>query len=173
MKLKKLLPFVIGLLVFFGMAGNLVSMIVADKLSEISTVEKSAIFESAECVDSGKGISWMIHVKEPNGTLMIPTGIGDQVDRDAIHALQAGQPIFFRMDLSTAEQYQQSGTAGIVALKAEQELLSLEDYNCMMHQLKKPALTAGVIFEAALCLLLVYLARKNKVFALLRRRHER
>lgn len=170
MKLKKFLPYFIVLLLFFGMAGNLVSVILSDKLSEISTVERSAVFDSAECVDSGKDISWIIHVKEPEGTLLIPATIGNYIDKSAINALQAGQAISYRMDLANDDLYQQDGTAHIVALKAGQEILSLDDYNSIMHQEKQPALIAGLVFEAVLCVLLIYLARKNKICALFRRK---
>ena len=169
MKLKKLLPFFIVLLIFFGMAGNLVSIILSDKLSENSTVEQTAVFAGAECSDSGKDISWIIYVQEPEGTLLIPAAIGNYIDKSAINALQTGQSISFRMELANAEQYQHDGMARIVALKAEQEILSLDDYNRIMHKEKQPALIAGLVFEAVLCLLLIYLARKNKICSLFHR----
>ena len=76
------------------------------------------------------------------------------------------------MDISTTQQYRETGRGYIVALKADHVIFSIEEYNEIMRQVTLPAKIVGIIFQVCLLLLLIYLARKYKIGQFFRRKKE-
>lgn len=167
---KNYVLFFVVIILFFGMLGQNVSTFMMDKLSEYSTVEMSAVVSSVRCVVTEEDIYWTIGIKEPSGELQILSAVGNSLDATALETLEEGQTITFLMDISTAEQYRETGSGYIVALKAEQDIFSLEQYNEIMHETTRPAKIVGVIIQVCLLLLMIKLARKYKIGKILRRR---
>ena len=167
---KKLLPFFLVLLLFFGMIGQNVTLFMVDKVSEIGTVEMSAVVSKVSHKVTEDGTTWTIYVKEPEGELWIRSSVGDTLDASIMETLQPGNTGVFRMDLATAEQYRTIGNGHIVALKADQEIFSMSEYNAIMHHAVLPARIVCLSLQVILLLLLIYLGRKNKVFDLFRGR---
>lgn len=95
MKKKLLLLFVVMLL-FFAMMGCNVTLILADKYSEISTVEMSAVVTGV--LPNAEG-DYIISVKEPDGQLRIPAVIARHMDAAEIPALQPGTMLSFRLPI--------------------------------------------------------------------------
>ena len=71
-----------------------------------------------------------------------------------------GQQVSFWMDISTAEQYREMRKGNIVALQAEREIFSIDDYNEIVGQVKRTASIICLFVQVVLLLLLIYLARK-------------
>lgn len=69
---KRLLLLFVVMLLFFAMLGHNVTLILSDKLSEISTVEMSAAVGGVSPNAEG---DYMISLKEPDGQLRIPAAI--------------------------------------------------------------------------------------------------
>ena len=86
MKKKLLLLFVV-LLLFFAMLGHNVTLILSDKLSEISTVEMSAAVAGVSPNAEG---DYIISVKEPDGRLRIPADYKSQRERTSSRSLSLG-----------------------------------------------------------------------------------
>ena len=144
MLMRKYILFFAFVILFFGMLGQNVSTFLMDKLSEQST----------------------------SGELLINSSVGRLLDAATMETLEAGQTITFRMDISTAQQYRETGSGYIVALKTDQVIFSIEEYNEIMHQVTLPAEIVGIIFQVFLLLLLIYLARKYKIGRFFRRKKE-
>lgn len=169
---RKYILFFALVLLFFGMLGQNVSTFLMDKLSEQSTVEMSAVVSNVGCNVTDENVYWSIGVKEPSGELLINSSVGRLLDAATMETLEAGQTITFRMDISTAQQYRETGRGYIVALKADHVIFSIEEYNEIMRQVTLPAEIVGIIFQVCLLLLLIYLARKYKIGQFSRRKKE-
>ena len=104
--------------------------------------------------------------------MLINSSVGRLLDAATMETLEAGQTITFRMDISTAQQYRETGSGYIVALKADHVIFSIEEYNEIMRQVTLPAKIVGIIFQVCLLLLLIYLARKYKIGQFFRRKKE-
>lgn len=168
--MRKYILFFALVLLFFGMLGQNVSTFLMDKLSEQSTVEMSAVVSNVGCNVTDENVYWSIGVKEPSGELLINSSVGRLLDAATMETLEAGQTITFRMDISTAQQYRETGSGYIVALKADHVIFSIEEYNEIMRQVTLPAEIVGIIFQVCLLLLLIYLARKYKIGQFFRRK---
>lgn len=172
MLMRKYILFFALVLLFFGMLGQNVSTFLMDKLSEQSTVEMSAVVSNVGCNVTDENVYWSIGVKDPSGELLINSSVGRLLDAATMETLEAGQTITFRMDISTAQQYRETGSGHIVALKADHVIFSIEEYNEIMRQVTLPAKIVGIIFQVCLLLLLIYLARKYKIGQFSRRKKE-
>lgn len=159
MKSKQFFLLFVLLMLFFGMIGQNVTLFMMDKLSEFTTVEMTAIVSDVSCAPTRAGFSWKLQVKEPEGELSIRSFVSECLNENDMKAL-LGQQASFRMDISTAEQFREMGKGNIVALKAEQEIFSVDDYNEIVGQAKRPASIIFLCIQVVLLLLLIYLARK-------------
>ena len=74
---KRLLLLFVVMLLFFAMLGHNVTLILSDKLSEISTVEMSAAVAGVSPNAEG---DYMISLKDPDGQLRIPAAIARNMD---------------------------------------------------------------------------------------------
>lgn len=166
---RRVLFFVVVLL-FFGFLWSNVSTFLMDKLIEESTVELSAVVARVDCVVTEESTYWIIHVRKPDGALLISASVGGTLDAADMETLTAGTPITFRMEPSAARQYQEAGSGQIVALRAERVIFSLEAYNEIMHRATLPAEIAGAVIQLLLLLLLLHLGRKAQIGQLFRRR---
>ena len=128
---KRLLLLFVVMLLFFAMLGHNVTLILSDKLSEISTVEMSAAVAGVSPNAEG---DYMISLKEPDGQLRIPAAIARNMDVAEIAALQQGTRLSFRIPISQIDYFPETQAGTIVALKTDHELLSIEDYNRSMHE---------------------------------------
>ena len=162
--INRFLPFFLVMLLFFGMIGQNVMLFMMDKLSEDNTTGMSAVVSSVSCTETADGISWAIQIKEPYGELWITPSVGNRLDASTMEALQPGQTVSFRMDPAAVQQFREMGSGYIVALQADQEIFSIDEYNEIMRQDTRPAKIVCMILQAGLLLLLLYLARKNGIF---------
>ena len=110
MLMRKYILFFALVLLFFGMMGLYVSTFLMDKLSEQSTVEMSAVVSNVGCNVTNENVYWSIGVKEPSGELLINSSVGRLLDAATMETLEAGQTITFRMDISTTQQYRETGS---------------------------------------------------------------
>ena len=159
MKSKQFFLLFLVLMLFFGMIGQNVTLFMMDRLSEFSTVEMTAIVSDVSSAPTRDGFSYKLQVKEPEGELWIRSSVSEHLDEKDMKAL-LGQQISFWMDISTAEQYREMRKGNIVALQAEQEIFSIDDYNEIVGQVKRPASIICLFVQVVLLLLLIYLARK-------------
>lgn len=153
-----MLLFVVMLL-FFAMLGHNVTLILSDKLSEISTVEMSAAVAGVSPNAEG---DYMISLKEPDRQLRIPAAIARNMDVAEIAALQPGTRLSFRIPISQIDYFPETQAGTIVALKTDHELLSIEDYNRSMHEEVRAARAIGAGIQFVLLLLLLYLFYQNR-----------
>ncbi len=158
MKKKLLLLFVV-LLLFFAMLGHNVTLILSDKLSEISTVEMSAAVAGVSPNAEG---DYIISVKEPDGRLRIPAVIARHMDAAEITALQPGTMLSFRLPISQIDRFRERQEGTVVALKTDHELLSIEDHNRIMREEVRAARAIGAGIQLVLLLLLLYLFYQNR-----------
>ena len=140
--------------------GYNVELILSDQLSEISTVEMSAMVASVSSVDADNG--YVISVKEPDGQLLIPAAIAQNMDVTEITALQPGVVISFRISISQIDHFRETRTGTIVALKTDHEILSVDDYNNIMHEEVRLAKVVGVGIQIILLILSIYLIYRNR-----------
>lgn len=152
------------LLLFFGVLGQNVSFILVDKLSEFNTVEMFATVSDVESTSAGGKNTWTIDVKQPNGKLLISSVVEKNLDLSAIGGLQEGEQITFRMTISTASQFRETGTGNIVALSSPtQEIFSIDRYNEVMGHEILPIKIVGIVVQVILLFLLIYFGRKIKI----------
>ena len=165
---KKLLLLFVVMLLFFAMLGHNVTLILSDKLSEISTVEMSAVVDGVSSNAEGDYIIW---VKDPDGQLRIPAAIARNMDVAEITALQPGTMISFRIPISQIDYFPETQAGTIVALKTDHELLSIEDYNRSMYEEVRSARVVGAGVQIILLALLIYLIYRDRTMlrALLKR----
>lgn len=142
------------------MMGYNVELILSDQLSEISTVEMSAMVASVSSVDADNG--YVISVKEPDGQLLIPAAIAQNMDVTEITALQPGVVISFRISISQIDHFRETRTGTIVALKTDHEILSVDDYNNIMHEEVRLAKVVGVGIQIILLILSIYSIYRNR-----------
>ena len=140
--------------------GYNVELILSDQLSEISTVEMSAMVASVSSVDADNG--YVISVKEPDGKLLIPAAIAQNMDVTEITALQPGVVISFRISISQIDHFRETRTGTIVALKTDHEILSVDDYNNIMHEEVRLAKVVGVGIQIILLILSIYSIYRNR-----------
>ncbi len=140
--------------------GYNVELILSDQLSEISTVEMSAMVASVSSVDADNG--YVISVKEPDGQLLIPAAIAQNMDVTEITALQPGVVISFRISISQIDHFRETRTGTIVALKTDHEILSVDDYNNIMHEEVRLAKVVGVGIQIILLILSIYSIYRNR-----------
>ena len=157
---KKLMLLFAVMLLFFAVMGYNVDLILSDQLSEISTVEMSAMVASVSSVDADNG--YVISVKEPDGQLLIPAAIAQNMDVTEITALQPGVVISFRISISQIDHFRETRTGTIVALKTDHEILSVDDYNNIMHEEVRLAKVVGVGIQIILLILPIYLIYRNR-----------
>jgi len=157
---KKLMLLFAVMLLFFAVMGYNVDLILSDQLSEISTVEMSAMVASVSSVDADNG--YVISVKEPDGQLLIPAAIAQNMDVTEITALQPGVVISFRISISQIDHFRETRTGTIVALKTDHEILSVDDYNNIMHEEVRLAKVVGVGIQIILLILSIYLIYRNR-----------
>ena len=139
---------------------NDTELILSDQLSEISTVEMSAMVASVSSVDADNG--YVISVKEPDGQLLIPAAIAQNMDVTEITALQPGVVISFRISISQIDHFRETRTGTIVALKTDHEILSVDDYNNIMHEEVRLAKVVGVGIQIILLILSIYSIYRNR-----------
>ena len=156
---KRLLLLFVVMLLFFAMLGHNVTLILSDKLGEISTVEMSAAVAGVSPNTEG---DYMISLKEPDGQLCIPAAIARNMDVAEIAALQPGTRLSFRIPISQIDYFPETQAGTIVALKTDHELLSIEDYNRSMHEEVKLARVVGAGVQIILLALLIYLIRRDQ-----------
>lgn len=140
--------------------GYNVELILSDQLSEISTVEMSAMVASVSSVDADNG--YVISVKEPDGQLLIPAAIAQNMDVTEITALQPGVVISFRISISQIDHFRETRTGTIVVLKTDHEILSVDDYNNIMHEEVRLAKVVGVGIQIILLILSIYSIYRNR-----------
>lgn len=140
--------------------GYNVELILSDQLSEISTVEMSAMVASVSSVDADNG--YVISVKEPDGQLLIPAAIAQNMDVTEITALQPEVVISFRISISQIDHFRETRTGTIVALKTDHEILSVDDYNNIMHEEVRLAKVVGVGIQIILLILSIYSIYRNR-----------
>lgn len=157
---KKLMLLFAVMLLFFAVMGYNVELILSDQLSEISTVEMSAMVASVSSVDADNG--YVISVKEPDGQLLIPAAIAQNMDVTEITALQPGVVISFRISISQIDHFRETRTGTIVALKTDHEILSVDDYNNIMHEEVRLAKVVGVGIQIILLILSIYSIYRNR-----------
>ena len=162
---KKIMLLFVVMLLFFAMLGCNVTLILADKFSEISTVEVSAVVTGVSPNAEG---DYIISVKEPDGQLCIPAAIAWNMDAAEITDLQPGTILSFRIPISQIDRFPETQTGTIVALKTDHELLSIEDYNRSMNEKVRTARAVGAGIHLILLLLLLYLL--YRVWPLLKRK---
>ncbi len=155
MKRKILLCLVIVLML--GVAGNMVMTWKNCHLTESDTQEMTATVAEVVC-ETG---TWSIRVTDPDGTLSISSAVSESLSPEAMHSLQAGQTIHFRMQPSFAKAFAESGTGRAVALRTDtQDIITLVDYNRAMQAASSGGWPVWGLLEAGLLALTVYLARK-------------
>lgn len=157
---KKLMLLFAVMLLFFAVMGYNVELILSDQLSEISTVEMSAMVASVSSVDADNG--YVISVKEPDGQLLIPAAIAQNMDVTEITALQPGVVISFRISISQIDHFRETRTGTIVGLKTDHEILSVDDYNNIMHEEVRLAKVVGVGIQIILLILSIYSIYRNR-----------
>ena len=99
----------------------------------------------------------MIYTKEYSNALWIPAKLCSRLDTDKLLAIEQGDKISFRIGTLEAEQLlNKAEFVNIVSLETDgTEILSLSDYNSVMHETSRPtkiAIVVVVIFFAGLAL---------------------
>ena len=120
----------------------------------------SAMVASVSSVDADNG--YVISVKEPDGQLLIPAAIAQNMDVTEITALQPGVVISFRISISQIDHFRETRTGTIVALKTDHEILSVDDYNNIMHEEVRLAKVVGVGIQIILLILSIYSIYRNR-----------
>lgn len=115
---------------------------------------------SVSSVDADNG--YVISVKEPDGQLLIPAAIAQNMDVTEITALQPGVVISFRISISQIDHFRETRTGTIVALKTDHEILSVDDYNNIMHEEVRLAKVVGVGIQIILLILSIYSIYRNR-----------
>lgn len=126
--------------------------------TEENTVLYVATVTSTKEEDTANNIAdIMIYTKEYSNALWIPAKLCSRLDTDKLLAIEQGDKISFRIGTLEAEQLlNKAEFVNIVSLETDgTEILSLSDYNSVMHETSRPtkiAIVVVVIFFAGLAL---------------------
>ena len=168
MKKKKIqiAGMIVSLLFFAGMIGILITMSKIDRQTEATTTLLTATVTSVDVNDTGKNIYVEIHTKEYETSLLLSTNISKSINMEEVRNLKEGQVIVFGIEKSAADQMDMVEFISITSLKTDtKDILSLEEYNNLLHASAVPARIACIVMAALfLCISFVCCLKiiKNK-----------
>lgn len=142
---------IISLVFFFGVIGIIISLNSVDKLTTQNTKEFDAVIEKIELTDTGESLYITIYTKEPDKQLNLSTSVSKKISKSKIESLHKGDIVFFRIENDMINQFENSGFGNIVSLKTpEKEILSLDDYNKLIHEpvsiARKACIVVALVF---------------------------
>lgn len=130
---------------------------------ENQTEENTSLFVATVISTKSEGnandmADFTIYTKEYSNTFWIPAELCRRLDADKLLAIKQGDRISVRIGKLEAEQLlNKAEFVSIVSLESDGiEILSLNDYNKMMHETSKPTKTANIALVVILLGLAIY-----------------
>jgi len=154
---------ILSVLFFCATVGLIFSMNEIDKFTEEKTTEFVATVTDIRISNTGKDVFVELYTKEYEPSLFISKNVCSNMQNDYLKGIKEGDTIFFRIEKIKTKQMDDVDFIDIVSLRTEKNsILTLEEYNKIIHQLAFPARVASFITALLFCFLFLYAFYKFK-----------